>query len=254
MTAVAGTPAIKSQIAPSGTLRCAINYNNPLLAKRDAATGKLSGISVDLSNELARRLGVPVELIPYDSAGSVSGAATQNVWDVAYLATDPKRAEEIDFSPAYLQIEGTYLAPAGSPLQNVEDVDRDGVRIAVTSNSAYDLFLSRELKHAKLVRAETTPKSIDMMLEQKLDAVAAVRTALVTASKDIPGSRVMKGHFMTIPHAIGVPKGRPEAARYISQFLEEMKASGAIAVGLERHGLGPNDVTVAPPVSETKHD
>lgn len=253
-TAFAGTPAasaaVKKELAPSGTLRCAINYNNPLLAKRDAATGKLSGISVDLSNELARRIGAPIELIPYDSAGAISGAATKGAWDVAYLAIDPKRAEEIDFSPAYLQIEGTYLVPAGSPLQNVADVDRNGVRIAVTTNSAYDLFLSRELKHAQLVRAETTPKSIDMMIEQKLDAVAAVRTALVTASWSIPNSRVMKGHFMTIPHAIGVPKGRPEAARYIAQFLEEMKASGAIAAGLKRHGLGPDDATVA----ETKHD
>lgn len=257
ITAIAGTPpapSVKQQLAPSGTLRCAINYNNPLLAKRDAATGKLSGISVDLSNELARRLGVPVELIPYDSAGSVTGAVAKDVWDVAYLAIDPKRAEEIDFSPAYLQIEGTYLVPAGSPLQNVDDVDREGVRIAVTTNSAYDLFLSRELKHAQLVRAETTPKSIDAMLEQKLDAVAAVRTALVTASKGIPDSRVMKGHFMTIPHAIGVPKGRPEAARYIARFLEEMKASGAIAAGLKKHGLGPDDVTVAPPASESVHD
>jgi polar amino acid transport system substrate-binding protein len=225
-----------------------------LLAKRDAATGTLSGISVDLSNELARRLGLPLKLIPYDSAGSVAAAAKSGTWDVAFLAIDPKRAEQIEFAPAYLQIEGTYLVPAGSTLRNVEDVDREGVRIAVTTNSAYDLFLSRQLQHAQLARAETTPKSIELMLEQKLDAVAAVRTALVTASRNIPNSRVMKGHFMTIPHAIGVPKGRPEAARYIAQVLEEMKASGAIAAGLKRHGLGPDDVTVTPPASAATHD
>lgn len=257
VTSVGAQPmsaAVKTELAPSGTLRCAINHNNPLLARRDPATGRLSGLSVDLSRELARRLGVSVELIPYESAGSVSGAAKSGAWDVAYLAIDVKRAADIDFSPPYLRIEGTYLVPPGSSLRDVDDVDREGVRIAVTANSAYDLFLSRELKHAQLVRAPTTPKSVEMLLEQKLDAVAAVRTALVTAARGIPDSRVMKGYFMTIPHAMAVPKGRPEAARYVVDFLEEMKATGAIAAALARHGLGPDDVTVTQPASKVMHD
>jgi polar amino acid transport system substrate-binding protein len=239
--------ATRAELAPTGTLRAGINYNNPLLAKRDAATGELGGIAVDLSRELAKRVGVPLELIPYDAAGKISDAAKSGAWDIAYLAIDPARATDIDYSAAYIQLEGTYLVPPGSPLQKVEDVDREGVRIAVTTKSAYDLYLSRELKHAQIVHAETTPISIDMMMAQKLDAVAAVRTALLSGAKRVPGARVMDGHFMTIPQAAAVPKGRPAAARLVRDFIEEMKAAGFVAAALQRHGLGPDDAVVAPP-------
>lgn len=241
--------AIRTDIAPRGTLRAAINYNNPLLAQRDAATGELSGIAVDLSRELARRIGVPLELVAYDAAGEISAAATSGAWDIAYLAVDPARAAGIEFTAPYIELEGTYLVPAGSPLQNIEDVDREGVRIAVTSNSAYDLFLSRQLKHAQLVRAATTPLSTDLLVSQNLDALAAVRTALVTAASRVSGSRVMTGHFMTIPQAAGVPTGRPAAARYVRDFIEDVKASGFVAQALKTHGLGPDDAIVAPPAS-----
>jgi polar amino acid transport system substrate-binding protein len=241
--------ATRAELAPTGTLRAAINYNNPLLAKRDPVTGELSGLAVDLSRELARRVGVPLELIPYDAAGKISGSAKSGAWDIAYLAIDPARAADIDFTAAHSELEGTYLVPAGSPLQKIEDIDRDGVRIAVTAKSAYDLFLSRELKHAKMIYAETTPISIDMMVAQKLDAVAAVRTALVTGAQRVPGSRILSGHFMTIPQAAGVPTGRPAAARYVREFIEEMKASGFVAAAHKRHGLGPDDAIVAPPAA-----
>jgi polar amino acid transport system substrate-binding protein len=238
-------PALKAELAPTGTLRAGINHNNPTLARRDAATGELSGVTVDLSRELARRLGVPVQLIPYDAAGRLAEGAKTGAWDIAYLAIAPARAVDIDFTAPYLELEGTYLVPAGSPLQRVEDVDRDGVRIAVTAKSGYDLFLTRELKQARLVRAASTPESFALMTSQKLDAVAAVRTALVVAAREMPGARVMSGRFMTIPQAAGVPKGRPAAARYVRQFIEEMKASGFVAKGLTRHGLGPDDAIVA---------
>jgi polar amino acid transport system substrate-binding protein len=244
--------SLKSAIAPTGTLRAGINYNNPLLARRDPASGELSGLAVDLSRELARRIGVPVELIPYDAAGRISDAAKSDAWDIAFLAIDPARAADIDFTAAYIELEGTYLVPANSSLQKIADVDRDGVRIAVTSKSAYDLFLSRELKHAKIVYAKTTPISIEMMIEQKLDAVAAVRTALITGAKRVPGSRVMAGHFMTIPQAAAVPKGRPEAASYVRKFIEEMKASGFVAAALKRNGFGPDDAVVAAPARSLK--
>jgi polar amino acid transport system substrate-binding protein len=240
---------VKKELAPTGTLRAAINYNNPLLANRDAGSGKLSGLAVDLSTELARRLGVPLELIPCEAAGKITSTASSDVWDVGYLAIDPLRAKEIDFTAAYVEIEGTYLVPAGSALQKIEDVDRAGVRIAVTAGSAYDLYLSRELKHAQLVRADNTPKSFELMTTQKLDGVAAVRTALVTASRQMPGARVLEGHFMTIPQAVAVPKGRIVAARYVSEFIEELKASGFVASTLKKYGLGPNDAIVAPPAS-----
>jgi polar amino acid transport system substrate-binding protein len=167
-------------------------------------------------------------------------------WDIAYLAIDPQRANDIDFTAAYLELEGTYLVPAGSPLTRIEDVDRAGVRIAVTSNSAYDLFLTRELKNATIVHFMTTPESIAMMVPRKLDAVAAVRTALSTAAKGLPGSQVLSGHFMTIPQAAGIPRGRPAAAQYVRAFIEDVKASGFVAEALKRHGLTPDDAIVAP--------
>jgi polar amino acid transport system substrate-binding protein len=240
------TNEIRSQLAPTGTLRAAINYNNPLLARRDSTTGELSGLAVDLSRELAQRLGVPLQIIPCESAGRITDSAKSNSWDIGYLAVDPRRADEIDFTAAHVELEGTYLVPAASALRTVEDVDRDGIRIAVTSQSAYDLFLTRNLKHAQLIRADNTPQSIVLMRDQKLDAVAAVKTALVAAAKEMPGSRVLPGHFMTIPQAAGVPKGRPAAARYVSGFIEDMKASGFVGRELGKYGFGPDDAIVAP--------
>lgn len=239
--------AVRPQLAPSGTLRAAINYNNPLLGRQDPATGELRGLAVDLSRELARRVGVDVELIPYGSAGQMAADAAKDLWDVAYLAIDPARAENIDYSAAYSELEGSYLVPAGSPLQTIAEVDREGVRIAVTGGSAYDLFLRRELQHAELVRADSTPESFDLLTDQHLDAVAAVKAALGPLHERLPGSRILAGNFMTIPQAAGVPKGRPEAARYVHDFIEEMKASGFIAEAFKRHGLGPDDAIVAGP-------
>jgi polar amino acid transport system substrate-binding protein len=241
------TPAVRSELAPTGTLRAGINYNNPLLARRDVATGELRGVAVDLSHELARRLGVPVQLIPYDAAGRLGDAVKSGACDIVYLAVDPARANDIDFTAPYVELEGTYLVPAGSPLRRLDDIDRDGIRIAVTAKSAYDLFLTRELKHAQLVRAATTPESLDLMVAQQLDAVAAVRTALVSGARQLPGSRVLRGHFMTIPQAAGIPRGRPAAASFVRQFIEDVKASGFVAQALARHGLQPDDAVVAPP-------
>ena len=239
-------PAVRSELAPTGRLRAGINYNNPLVARRDAATGELRGTAVDLSRELARRVGVTVDLVPYDAASPMSAAASSGAWDVAFLAVDPARATDIEFTAPYIELEGTYLVPAGSPLHRIEDVDRDGVRVAVTARSAYDLFLTRELKHAQLVRATTTPESVDLMVAQKLDALAAVRTALVAAAPRITGSRVLSGHFMTIAHAAGVPRGRPAAAAFVRRFIEDVKASGFVAEALARHGLTSDDAIVAP--------
>jgi polar amino acid transport system substrate-binding protein len=242
-------PEIRSELAPTGRLRAAINYNNPLLARRDPASGVLTGLAVDLSRELARRVGVPLEIFAVDAAGKITESAKDNVWDVGYLAIDPRRANEIEFTAAHVELEGSYLVPAGSSLQRIEDVDRPGVRIAVTADSAYDLFLTRALQHAQIVRAVNTPASFELLVTEKLDAVAAVKTALVTAAKRMPGARVLSGHFMTIPQAAGVPKGRPAAARFVRDFIEEMKASGFVADTLCKYGLGPDDAIVAPPAT-----
>jgi polar amino acid transport system substrate-binding protein len=238
---------VPRELAPKGYLRAAINYNNPLLARQDATTGALRGLAVDLAQELARRAGVSLTLIPYDAAGKISGSALDDTWDVAFLAIDPLRGRHIEFTAAYLELEGTYMVPVDSALRRIGDIDREGVQISVTAGSAYDLFLSRELKFAQLVRAEDTPHSLVLMHERKLATVAAVRTALVAEAKRAPGLRVLDGHFMTISQAAGVPQGRPFAARYMHGFIEEMKASGFVASALQRYGHGPEDALVAPP-------
>ncbi len=239
-------PPPSSEFAPTGTLRAGINHSNPILATRDSQTGELKGVAVDLARELGRRLGVPVTLVPFDAAGKMTDTARSNVWDIAFLGIDPARAQDIDYSAAYVELEGTYLVPAGSPLHTLADVDRDGVRIAAAAKSAYDLFLTRTLQHAQILRAPNTPGSIELFASQKLDALAAPRTALVPVAARFPGSRILEGHFMTIPQAAGIPKGRPAAARYLRSFIEEMKASGFVAEALKRHGLTANDALVAP--------
>lgn len=236
--------ALRAEFAPTGKLRAAINHGNPVLAARDVNTGELRGVTVDLSRELGRRLGLPVELVPFDAAGKVSAAVKAGVWDIAYLAIDPERAQDIDYTAPYVELEGTYLVPAGSKLRNVADADQAGVRIAVNPKSAYDLFLSRNLKHARIVRPATAPESFELLTRREVDAVAGVRTALVTASRTIPGARVMKGRFMTIPQAAGLPKGRPQALRFLREFIESVKASGFIAAALKRHGLTADDAIV----------
>lgn len=246
MTAQSAPPQVITQLAPSGTLRASINYGNAVLARRDPATGELTGISVDLARELARRLGIPLQLVPFDAAGKVTDAVKTGAWDVAFLAIDPARATEIDFTAPYLKLEGTYLVPPGSPLHTIADVDRQGVRIAVAKGSAYDLYLSRTLKHAELVRAENTTEAIDTFLRKKLDAVGGIRSALVIGNKLVPGGTILSGAFMTIPQAIGVPRGRPAAAQYMRDFVEQIKASGFIAQDLKRRGQ-ENDAEPVPP-------
>jgi len=236
--------ALRAEFAPTGKLRAAINHGNPVLAVRDAKTSELRGVTVDLSRELGRRLGLPVELVPFDAAGKVSAAAKTGVWDVAYLAIDPERAQDIDYSAPYVELEGTYLVPAGSKLRKVEDADQTGVRIAVSPKSAYDLFLSRSLKHAQIVRPGTTAESLQLLAAHKLEAVAGIRTSLVTASRTIPGSRVMRDRFMAIPQAAGIPKGRPQAARFLREFIDGVKASGFVQAALKRHGLTADDAIV----------
>lgn len=240
------SPESRAALAPLGALRAGINHGNPLLATRDLASGELRGVAVDLARELARRVGVPLELVPFGAAGPMGQAARAGLWDVAFLGIDPERATDISFTAPYVEVEGTYLVRPGSPLRSVDEVDRPGVRIVVTAGSAYDLFLRRSLKAATIVRAPTTPQSIDLFVEGDFEALAAVRPALVSASPRIPGSHVMTGRFMTIPQAAGVPTGRPLAARYVREFVEEVKASGFVAAALRRHGV-EGQAVVSPP-------
>jgi polar amino acid transport system substrate-binding protein len=228
-------PAALADLAPTGTLRAAINFDNTLLASRDPATGEPGGISVELARELARRLGVPVAYVPYHAAGKVVEGLASGAWDVCFLAIDPTRAEKIAFTPAYVVIEGAYLVPESSPIRDNADVDRPGVRVAVSTNSAYDLFLTRNLKHATLVRAATAKDVIPMFVAQKLEVAAGVRPMLEADMRETPGLRLLPGRFMAINQAMGTPRGRDAGAAYLAGFVEEMKASGFVAASLGRN-------------------
>ena len=183
--------------------------------------------------------------MPYDTAGKVADAVNAGVWDICFLANEPARAAEIAFTAPYVIIEGTYLVRADSRLRAIEDADRDGVRIAVGNKAAYDLYLSRTLKRAELVRAPSSEAAVQLFLDDNLDAAAGVRQPLDKFAAAHPGLRVMDGRFMAIEQAMGTPKTRQAGARYLRGFVEEMKASGFVAAGLARSGQG--DAMVAPP-------
>jgi polar amino acid transport system substrate-binding protein len=227
--------ATLKDLVPTGRLRAAINLGNSVLAQQDAA-GSLGGVTVDLSRELAKRLGVDVEFKTYPGAGKVFEDVKNNVWDIAFVAIEPVRAAEIEFTPPYVIIEGTYMVDRNSPLKVVEDVDKPGIRIAAGGGSAYELYLTRTIKHATIARAAQGGgrAMIELFLKDRLEVVAGVRQQLEAFAKDHPEMRIMDGAFMEIRQAMGVPKGRTTAARYLSGFLDEMKASGFVADALTR--------------------
>jgi polar amino acid transport system substrate-binding protein len=238
-------PEAVKEIAPTGKLRAAINLGNAVLAQKGADGPK--GVSVDLSRELARRLGVPIELTTFEAAGKVFEGIKAGSVDLAFIAIEPVRAAEIEFSSPYVLIEGGYMVAKDSPLKVVEDVDRPGIKIAVGLNSAYDLFLTRTIKNAQVVRAHTGggEAMIELFLKDKLDVVAGVKPVLVEYAKTNAAMRVMDGRFMVIQQSMGVPKGRTTAARYVRTFVEDVKASGFVADALKRSNQ--TDATVAPP-------
>jgi polar amino acid transport system substrate-binding protein len=237
---------VTRELAPLGRLRAAINLGNPVLAQRQSTTGELTGVSVDLAHKLGSRLRVPVELIAFDAAGKVFAALETDAWDVAFLAIDPVRAAGIAFTPPYVVIEGTYLVRATSPLQSVGDFERPGLRIAVGRGAAYDLFLTRALKAAELVRADTSAGAVELFLESGLDAAAGVRQQLAACARARGGLRVIEGDFMAIHQAMGTPRGREAGLKYLIAFIERMKREGFVAAALARSG---QDATVAPPAA-----
>jgi len=236
------SPDVLKDLAPTGKVRAAINLGNMGLAQKDPATGQPKGITPDLARELGRRLGVPVELVPFDAAGKVFEAVKTGALDVMFLAIEPVRANEIAFTAPYVLIEGVYMVPKDSKIASVADVDHDGIRIGVSRNSAYDLYLTRTLKHATLVRGDD---GIALFVKDKLDAAGGVKQPLVAYAKKDPNVRMIEGRFMEIKQAMGTPKGRPAGVAYLRGFIEEMKASGFVAKSLE--ASGQTDAAVAPP-------
>src|SRR4030095_8310166 len=243
------SPAAKSELTPTGKLRVGINFSNELLT--DPTTKKdpePRGIALDLARELARRLGAPAEFHRYASAGATADSVRTGAWDVAFLGAEPQRAAEMDFNAPYLEIEATYLVPPDSPLRKIEDVDRAGNRIAISEKSAYDLYLSRNLKHAQLVRIKGADEVFDTFVRDKLEALASLKPRLVDETKKLPGSRILDGRFTAVQQAVCTPKGRDAAANYLQEFVEDVKASGLVARIIEKKGV--RGVTVAPPASK----
>ena len=242
-------PNIVSELAPTGRLRAAINFGNPLLTAKDP-NGEPRGIALDLARELGRRLGVPVDIVGYDSPGKLADAVSAGAWDVGLIGAEPQRAQHIAFTAAYLEIEATYLVPPDSPLRAIAGVDRAGVRIALLARSAYDLYLSRNLKHAQLVREKSFDATFQRFVADKLDAIAGLRAQLTGDLEKLPGSRLLDGRFTAVQQAVGTPKERTAGARYLHAFVENVKASGLMARIIEQNGV--RGVSVAPPVREAE--
>jgi polar amino acid transport system substrate-binding protein len=244
----AAPPDVMKDLAPTGKLRAAINFGNGVLAQK-GPNGEPKGITPDLATALAKRLGVAVEFVPYEAAGKVFEGAKANAWDVGFIAIEPVRAAQIEFTAAYVVIDGTYMVRKDSPLKEVADVDKPGIRIAVGLNSAYDLYLTRTIKNATLVRAKvgSGKAMIEMFIADKLEVAAGVRQQLEVYAKDHPDMRIMSGAFQQIQQAMGTPKGRTAGAKYLASFVEDMKASGFVADALKRSGQVAQVAPAAPP-------
>lgn len=236
--------SVVQDLAPTGTLRVAINFGNPVLAQPHPQTQLPMGVSADLAQELAKQLNIPLAFITYDGAGKVFAAADAGAWDIAFMAIDPVRAEKVLFTKPYVIIEGTYLVSSDSPLHSIEDVDREGMQIAVGKGAAYDLFLSRSLQHAQILRADTSAAAIDLFLEHALDAAAGVRQPLEAFAASHGNLRVIDGRFTAIEQAMATPKGRTHGLEFLMSFIDNMKATGFVAAALDRSGQ--RDASVAP--------
>jgi polar amino acid transport system substrate-binding protein len=229
--------AARQELAGSEKLRAGINYGNPVLARKDAATGELRGITVDLSHEIARRFGVTAELVAYDTVGKLMAGQKSGEWDIAFLAYDPVRATDVTFVPPYMEVEVTYGVPQASDAFDVSQVDRPGRRIAVAEKNAADLFLSRNLKNATLVRGTTTSAAFELMKSGAADAFAANRQELEPRTRANPEFRIVSGRFTTIPHAIAVPHGREAAAAYLRGFVDDAKRTGIVRRAIDANGV-----------------
>ncbi|HXS42586.1 MAG TPA: ABC transporter substrate-binding protein [Stellaceae bacterium] len=239
------SPDIVSDLAPTGVLRAGINLSNFLLVTGKTPAGEPEGVAPDMAREVATRLGVPVKYVTFKSPGELADEAGKGVWDIGLIGAEPQRAETIAFTAAYVEIEATYLVPAGSRLQTIADVDAPGVRIAVAGRSAYGLWLDRNIRHAELVRADSLGAATAQFIDGKLDALAGLRPGLLADRDKLPGARIIDGKFSAVQQAIGTAKRNTAGAAYLGAFVEEAKASGLVARLIERHKV--RGLSVAPP-------
>jgi polar amino acid transport system substrate-binding protein len=236
-------PAAKAELTPTGKLRAGINFQNVLLTTL-GPTGEQGGVAVEFAHELARRLAVPLEIIPYKSAGALADSVSTGAWEISVLGDEPERAKVIAFATPLTEIEATYLVPAGSPIRSVSEVDRPGVRIVSPAKSAYDLYLTRTIKNAQLVQIARSNAAEEHFVREKLDALAGLKPVLLELAPRLPGSRILEGNFTVVRHTVGMPRGRDAAAAYLRDVVEDVKASGLVAKWIEKSGV--KGLSVAP--------
>ena len=234
-----------AELAPAGVLRAGINLSNFLLVTGKTDAGDPVGVAPDMAREIARRLGVPVKYVTYKSPGELADMAETGAWDIGLIGAEPQRAEKIAFSPAYVDIEATYLVPAGSALKSIADVDQPGIRIAVTGRAAYGLWLERNIKHATLVKSDTLDSAYEQFVDEKLEALAGLKPRLLTDVEKLPGARILDGKFSAVQQAVGTARKNTAAAAFLRDFVEQAKASGFVAQLIERHKA--RGLSVAPP-------
>ena len=235
--------AAKSELTPTGKLRAGINFQNVLLTTL-GPNGEQGGVAVEFARELARRLDVPLEIIPYKSAGALADAFRTGEWDISVLGDEPQRAKEIAFATPLTEIEATYLVQAGSPIRTISDVDAPGIRIAVAAKSAYELYLSRTIQRAQLVKVNGIEAASKQFVSDRLEALAGLKPQLLELAPTLPGSRILEGNFTVVRHTVGTLPQRTAAAAYLRDLVEDVKASGLVAKWIA--GSGVKGLSVAP--------
>jgi polar amino acid transport system substrate-binding protein len=228
---------ILKTLAPTGILRAGINMSNFLLVSSRTAEGGPAGVSPDMAKAIADHLGLGIRYVTYPSPGVLADAAGSDEWDIGLIGAEPQRAEVMSFTPAYAEIEATYLVPAGSPFKTIADIDTAGTRIAVTDRTAYGLWLDRNIHRAELVRSSTIDDALKDFREQKLDALAGLRARLITDIASLPGARILDGHFMTVQQAVGTPKSKGDAIPYLSTLVDAARTSGFVGDLIRKHGV-----------------
>jgi polar amino acid transport system substrate-binding protein len=236
---------VRAELAPTGVLRAGINLSNFLLVTGRSEKSEPIGVAPDMAKEIAASLGVPVTYVSFKSPGELADQSGNNVWDIGLIGAEPQRAATIAFSAAYVEIEATYMVPAGSPLQSIADVDKKGVRIAVSARSAYGLWLENNIKNATLIQVTGLEGAFNRFVDDKLDALAGLRPGLLKDVQKVPGLKILDGKFTAVQQAVGTPKANLEGAKYLAAFVEEAKRSGLVAKLIERHNV--KGLSVAPP-------
>ncbi|MDP1751716.1 MAG: ABC transporter substrate-binding protein [Reyranella sp.] len=235
----------RTELAPTGVLRAGINLSNFLLVTGRSASGDPEGVAPDMARAIAAELGVPVKYVPFKTPGELGDQAGKNIWDIGLIGAEPQRAEKIAFSAAYVEIEATYMVPAGSPIKSIGDVDKKGVRIAVSARSAYDLWLVNNIKNATLVQVSGLDAAFQKFMSDKLEVLAGLRPGLLKDVDKAPGLKILDGKFTAVQQAVGTAKANLEGAKFLADFVEKAKKSGLVAELIKRHKVV--GLSVAPP-------